>query len=388
MLKNTFIKTVWLTGLLFASISSAKVHTYITVEEARIDKATQANPKITQLFSKQLSLFQQSLNTSLTAAQLKKVINQHAASLWLNATEHLQSNTTFDDRPLYWARLQMAKAIRTNTQFRALSSDKQQSVMFKFELLSRGFHDIQFDKTGTKKILVTGFDPFFLDRNIGQSNPSGIAAMYLDNRVVELDGERAHIQAMMIPVRFADFDMGMIETMLSEYYPDVDMITTISMGRKDFDLERFPGLRRSAKAPGNLNVYTGASAKLPLKPFLHDKVLTTPEFVQFSLPVKYMQKATGPFEVIDNHNVETIKRGKFAAKSLAELKNATSVQGSGGGYLSNEISYRSIVLRNKLNPELPVGHIHTPRIKDWKFDEVKGIVLQIEDMLRQSIPAL
>ena len=41
------------------------------------------------------------------------------------------------------------------------------------------------------------------------------------------------------------------------------------------------------------------------------------------------------------------------------------------------------MLRNELNPGLPVGHIHTPRIKDWQYEEVKGIVLQIEDMLKQ-----
>lgn len=387
-MKKSIVVLALLSSLLVTSDVSAKSTTYVSVEEARIGKLQKEFPKIGELFSKSVVKFQKALDNTSDKVQLKSEVKKYAKLLWQSATEQLQSSNSFDDRPLYWARLQMAKALRVNETFRELDETVQQELMFKFELFSRGFEQSNFIKKADKKILVTGFDPFFLDRNIAQSNPSGIAAIYLDGKVIELNGQTAEVQSFMIPVRFADFDQGMIETLLSEHFANVDMISTISMGRKDFDLERFPGLRRSANAPGNLNVYTGGNSSKPVKPFLNGKELSTPEFVEFSLPVKAMQKASGPYKVIDNHNVETLKRGKFAAQSLKELANETSVQGSGGGYLSNEISYRSIVLRNKLNPNLPVGHIHTPRIKDWQYEEVKSIVLQIEDMLKQSIPVL
>lgn len=385
--------------LLFAAASSialcltssqvlAKSTTYLSVEESRIAKAQEAIPKVTNLFSAELEAFERKLASVSSSVVLEKALVAEGKAIFSNAVEQIQSSQSYDDRALYWTRLQMAKLIRGNLVFRALDNEEQVRLMFAFELASRGYGQTSFTQKTDKKILVTGFDPFFLDRNIAQSNPSGIAAMMFDNKVVEIDGQTAEIQAMMIPVRFADFDQGMIETMLAEHFGNVDMIATISMGRTDFDLERFPGLRRSANAPGNLNVFTGATSDNPLIPFYRGELLKGPEFVEFSLPVKAMQKATGKYQVIDNHQVETVKRGKFEAKNLAELRGATSVNGGGGGYLSNEISYRSIVLRNQLNPNLSVGHIHTPRIKEWQRDEVKAIVEQIEAMLVQAIPAI
>ena len=386
---NKFIPSVLASVLALApNLLEAKSHTYLSIEESRIEKAQKEAPEMTEQFASSLANFERALDSVNTPAVLQMIIVQYGSSLWQESVAYLQHNNTFDDRPLYWARLQMAKLLRGNPVFRELSEQVQADFMRQLEFASRGDNQVEYGKLGLKKILVTGFDPFFLDRNIAQSNPSGVAAMYLDGKVLEINGEKAEVQALMIPVRFADFDQGMIEQMLSQRMAKVNMLATISMGRKDFDLERFPGLRRSSKAPGNLNIYTGATSKNPLKPFLHGEALVTPEFVQFSLPVKAMQKAKGPYQVIDNHKVETLSKGKIEPKSLAELAGEISVQGSGGGYLSNEISYRSIVLRDELNPELPVGHIHTPRIKEWKREEVKNIVLQIEDMLRHSVPTL
>lgn len=386
---NKFLSTALALSLATsATLAQAHPLTYLSVEESRIDKAQQAHPEMTRAFAASINQFSHELNKVQRAGQLKSVIIKSGNALFLKAVEQLQQGNTFDDRPLYWARLQMAKLIRGNDVFRALSTEVQAEFIRLFEFSSRGDNDVSFNTKARKKILVTGFDPFFLDRNLAQSNPSGVAAMYLDGKVLELDGELVEVQSLMIPVRFADFDQGMIEQMLAERMPHVDMVATISMGREEFDLERFPGLRRSSKAPGNLNIYTGATSDNPLQPFLYGEAMTTPEFVEFSLPVKAMQKAKGPYQVIDNHKVETVAKGNIEPKTLDELQGQISVQGSGGGYLSNEISYRSIVLRDQIKPNLPVGHIHTPRIKQWQREEVKGIVLQIEDMLRQVIPTL
>ena len=64
------------------------------------------------------------------------------------------------------------------------------------------------------------------------------------------------------------------------------------------------------------------------------------------------------------------------------------MRGGGGGYLSNEISYRSIRLRNQLNSDIPTGHIHTPRIAQFEPETEAKIVKQIQTMLERSLVAL
>jgi hypothetical protein len=166
------------------------------------------------------------------------------------------------------------------------------------------------------------------------------------------------------------------------------MIFTVSMGREQFDIERFPARNRSAAAPDNLNVLTGASKTNPLPPMLNNQPLNGPEFVEFSLPIIAMQKEKGHWQVNDNHQVSTIDRGQFEAKSLNELQSETSVEGSGGGYLSNEISYRSILLMQQFGRNIPVGHIHTPKVKGYDSQAEHDIVEQIKVMITAAAASL
>ena len=165
------------------------------------------------------------------------------------------------------------------------------------------------------------------------------------------------------------------------------MIVTVSMGGKDFDLERFPGKRRSVTAPDNANIVYGGTATVPKIPSLNERPLPGNEFVEFSLPVTQIQQAKGPFTINDNHKVITLEKA-FEPNSLNKLKNAIAVKGGGGGYLSNEISYRSIRLRNELNSSIPTGHIHTPRIAQFEPETEAKIVKQIQSMLEKSLEAL
>ena len=50
------------------------------------------------------------------------------------------------------------------------------------------------------------------------------------------------------------------------------------MGRDAFDLERFPGRRRSASSPDNLNLLSGGSEKAPIVPKLGEAELEGPVF--------------------------------------------------------------------------------------------------------------
>jgi len=364
--------------------------TTLTVEELRIDKAHSTMPLITKQLSTPVAQFSSQLEKARNYTALTQLVIRYGKSIWQQAVVNFEIQQNFDDRPLYWARLQMTKALRQAPAFAQLLSDQQDKLLWKFELYSRGELDIKYNKNATKKILITGFDPFFLDRNITQSNPSGVAALALDDLFISSGKNSAEIETLMIPVRFADFDRGIIEELLTPYLKKhkIDMLITISMGRENFDLERFPALRRSAKAPDNLNVYTGANKNNPLIPNLRTQTLQGNEFVEFSLPAKKMQQALGMYKINLNAKVTTLNEGKmktFKANTLAEIKHKTSVQGSGGGYLSNEISYRSILLRNQYAPMLPVGHIHTPKVNTFNTKTNQAIVKQIKAMVTLAL---
>lgn len=358
------------------------------VEVLRLNDLITSHPELLDPSATITSDFSRRLKTVATIEQLYHLVEEAGRQLWSSASSGIKSDQLQDDRPLYWGRLMLRNILEENTFFRGLSADQQQQITWQLELTSRGRDDVMFSQDSDYKILLTGFDPFFLDRHLNQSNPSGATAQVLDGEVISHNGKTAEIQSLIFPVVYADFDQGMVETLLSPWYNKVDMVVTVSMGRKDFDLERFPGLRRSAKAPDNMNVFTGATAERPLVPQLEGKPLKGPEFVEFSLPVLAMQQAKGDFRIIDNHQVTSLEKGQHSPARLNELDGQTAVRGSGGGYLSNEISYRSVLLRNQLNPDLPVGHIHTPRIAAFEPDTTAKIIYQIRAMLTQAVEAL
>lgn len=384
-----FILAMSVASMAFANGKNVK-YTDITVEEKRIVNAFANMPLITKRLNERVDKFNVQLTQAHNYTVLTQLVIRHGAGLWQDAKSSFNQLNDLDDRPLYWARLQMTKALRSAKGFSTLFPNQQQKLLWKFELLSRGQMDVKFDKRASKKILLTGFDPFFLDKHINQSNPSGVAALSLDDLVVSIDGKTAEIEVLIIPVRFADFDQGMIEELLTPYLEEksIDMLLTISMGRDNFDLERFPALRRSAAAPDNLNIYTGASKTNPLIPTLKETAISGPEFIEFSLPTWAMKKAMGKYQVKDNRKVATLESGIFNGNLLAELNKQTSVSGSGGGYLSNEISYRSLLLRDQLNPTLAVGHIHTPRIKAFDNQALADIVHQTKAIITQGVAAL
>ncbi|WP_434928237.1 hypothetical protein [Shewanella sp. HL-SH2] len=375
---------------LMAAATMAQANTLTKdVEELRLPLASKTMPRIVDRYQD----VTEGLNNKLSSATDELAITQMVANeghrLWLQAVKDLQSGHT-DDRALYWSRLMMRESLKTQRVGYNIAPWQREILVSAIEKTSRGFSDIHF-KTDTRiKILLTGFDPFFLDKDIGQSNPSGVTALALDGYQFNIDGKIAQIETVMIPVRFADFDKGIIESLLTPIYRDnsVDMIFTVSMGREQFDIERFPARNRSADAPDNLNVLTGASKTNPLPPMLNNQPLTGPEFVEFSLPIAAMQKEKGHWQVNDNHQVSTIDRGQFEAKSLNELQNETSVEGSGGGYLSNEISYRSILLMQQFGRNIPVGHIHTPKVKGYDSQAEHDIVEQIKVMITAAAASL
>ncbi|KPH63779.1 hypothetical protein [Pseudoalteromonas porphyrae] len=381
------IKQLLATSLMLSSFSTLSAN--LTVEELRLEKAATAMPQVLAAFSDDLTQFEHSWKSLKNFKQATDLIHDYSSQLWQDAKTRIVTSKSYDDRELYWARLLSSKIIRTTDTKFTLTPAEQNTLLTMLENGSRGRTDLAYSKSTKKKILLTGFDPFLLDRNINQSNPSGVAALLLDGQVITYKGISAEINTVMVPVRYEDFDQGIIEALLAPYYAlnNVDMIVTVSMGGKDFDLERFPGKRRSVTAPDNANIVYGGTATAPKIPSLNERPLPGNEFVEFSLPVTQIQQAKGPFTINDNHKVITLEKA-FEPNSLNKLKNAIAVKGGGGGYLSNEISYRSIRLRNELNSSIPTGHIHTPRIAQFEPETEAKIVKQIQAMLEKSLKAL
>ena len=294
--------------------------------------------------------------------------------LWQHAVDDVQGGF-LDDRALYWGRLGAIQCLGD-----ACHADCREAL----ERTSRGLAQGQ---VHGPTLLVVGFDPFHLDRDIGQSNPSGTVALALHGRAVEgANGQSLTVQSAILPVRFADFDAGIVERLLAERCANghVRMVVTVSMGRDAFDLERFPGRRRSSPNPDNERRLGGGTAEQPVVP----DGLDGPEFLEFSLPAAAMAAAGGRWTVRDNRRVTTVARGSVVVESLAELADETAVEGSGGGYLSNEIAYRALLCARRLGLDVPMGHIHVPAIRGHDAGCERDIVDQAQRLIAAGVRAI
>jgi pyrrolidone-carboxylate peptidase len=362
--------------LLLAALPAAHAR---TVEEARVPEALERMPDLR-------TPAEQATRDLAGGPLTAEAATAAGLELWRAARDAVQGGA-LDDRPLYWSRLAALREARS----RCDAATACAGALAAWEHATRGVGDADFgEQEADLHVLVTGFDPFALDRRLDQSNPSGVAALALDDRVLTIGDRRVAVQALLFPVRFADFDDGLVETLIRPRLEtgEVDLLLTVSMGRDAFDLERFPGRRRSATAPDNLGVRTGASPEDPRIPPLGAMPLPGPEFVEFSLPVAAMRTVTGPWPVHDNRRVTTLERGTFEAPSLAALAGQTAVRGSGGGYLSNEISFRTVRLARELAVDVPVGHLHTPRIEGHDPAVLAALVAQVEALVRAAAAAL
>lgn len=319
--------------------------------------------------------FEKNLAGNSSAYMARVTVQEFGKQLWEHAKARAQDakKADTDDRPLYWARLAAARFIRSfvPTKYNLTPVEKQ-LLLDVLEAASRGRTSIDFPARGAdvRRILVSGFDPFQLrDLGLRKANPSGAAVLALDGQTIPAaSGSRAgSIEGVIFPVRFADFDRGMVETTFRPYLQNtskrVDMIMTISQGgstlkpldpkatgakkkeleteqSKAFELERFAGRHRAPAIPDN----TGVD---PVKRGLREgKRLTKgTDFIESSLPRR---------EMSDREETE--------AESKKELSGEGKEVGSGGGFLSNEIFYRTAALNatSDAKSRVPVGHLHVP----------------------------
>ncbi|WP_328428021.1 pyroglutamyl peptidase [Streptomyces sp. NBC_00443] len=340
-----------------------------TVEEQRLDKTVPQEILRRSGFDAAAAEFADDLADARSYAQAHRVVTREGSALWRRAVDRAQGRgpaggelSRDDDRPLYWARLSMTRDVRTFEPEFGLSDAQRAALIGALERASRGQSDLRHAAgaagAGMKRILVTGFDPFTLDRDIRISNPSGATALALDGAVIETAEGPARVETAVFPVRWQDFADGTVERALRPYLKQVDLFTTVSQGRVGrFDVERTNGAWRGG-FQDNDNI--GRTETIPVA-----DPASQPQWTTTTLPYREIVAAdTGRFPVYDNTSVTEIPAGGTTAvvRPDGPTQGSTARAGGGGDYLSNEIAYRATLLRDRLglHDSLPGGHVHTP----------------------------
>ncbi|WP_329339635.1 pyroglutamyl peptidase [Streptomyces sp. NBC_00663] len=335
------------------------------VEEQRLDQAVPQEILVRSGFDDVAPEFAEALGSARSYAQARRIVVREGSALWERAVDRAQGRgpargdlSRDDDRPLYWARLGMTREVRGWEPGFGLSDRRRVALLDQLERTSRGQTDIRYPDKGGKRVLVTGFDPFTLDRDIRISNPSGATALALDGTVIQTADGPARVETALFPVRWQDFADGTVERTLRPYLKKVDLFTTVSQGRVGrFDVERTNGAWRGG-FPDNENV--SRTETVPVA-----DPSSQPQWTTTTLPYKDIVAATtGRFPVYDNTGVTEIPAGGTdpVVRPDGPTEGSTARAGGGGNYLSNEIAYRATLLRDRLGlrDRLPGGHVHTP----------------------------
>lgn len=350
----------------------------LTVEEQRLTASLPSGgpavgPELVRLAG--LDPFVAAVKHDLCAARTSRraahVVTQAGDRLWRTAVDRAQGRRPdlgtldrFDDRPLYWARLQLSSAIR---QWKPSFAADHASLLTAFDRGSRGLDDVKFPLGKTRRLMVSGFDPFQLDGpGITISNPAGASALQLDGRVLDTPSGPAIVQAVSFPVVWGYFDEGIVEsaygTALRDRARRPDVLMTISQGRPGrFDVERWAGAWRGG-FPDNNNVSVTGGVR-PAAGWPQPDV----QFIETTLPYSRMLEVSGAYPVNFNQafcvwpDSSHPGAGTPVCRSDAPAPGEIAASGGGGNYLSNESMFRSNRLRLGLGlTSMPGGHLHTP----------------------------
>lgn len=353
--------------------ATARAAAQPTVEEQRLERAVPREILRRSGFDVLAPGFARALEGSRSYAQAERTVTRHGSALWQRAVNRAQGRgpatgdlSRGDDRPLYWARLTLSRELRAWTPRFDLGDQRRKALHTALETSSRGQDDVRHPGRHprgkdagpqVKRVLVTGFDPFTLDRDVRIGNPSGASALALDGTLVHTADGPARIEAVVFPVRWTDFAEGAVERALARHLPYLDAFTTISQGRQGrFDVERTNGAWRGG-FPDNENL--SRTGTVPVT-----DPASQPQWTSTTLPYRQLTEAdTGRFPVYDNTEVTEIPAGATQPVTRPDgpTPGSAARAGGGGDYLSNEIAYRATLLRDRLGlPKLPGGHLHTP----------------------------
>jgi hypothetical protein len=347
--------------------------------------------------------------------ELKKRIEKDATELWKKAVESFQeyrSTKNYDDRPLYWARLKMQSQLKRLPIFKddidfdtsqVKKDTKLHEIITLFEEKSRNYTGINFGYTTSKKILITGFDPFLLNSidhpnkeyyNILQSNPSGCVALWLAGNDREM--KYCKVQTMIVPVRYSDFDSsdnpengmgeGIIEKYIKPWINKVDMIITVSQaGEEDYHIDVFATATRGG-SDENMNFVRESGSKS-----VNEK---SPETIVTTLPKELTENNSkaeyyGKYFESKKDEKDYYRIGDFSKQKDSDTSNFPKKKiysGPGGNYLSNEIFYRVAKLRSEMKENLKTGHFHISKIQsvgeDFNNSDIKELINNVVKSLK------
>ncbi|WP_328678154.1 pyroglutamyl peptidase [Streptomyces sp. NBC_00322] len=335
-----------------------------TVEEQRLDRAVPQEILRRSGFDAVAPRFADALAGARTYRQAERAVVRQGSQLWDRAVDRAQGRgpalgdlSRDDDRPLYWARLGMTRELRQWQPEFGLLDTQRARLLDRLERSSRGQDSMDLPAgKGIKRLVMTGFDPFTLDRDIRISNPSGATALALDGTWIRTSDGLARIETAVFPVRWQDFADGTVERTLRPQLPKADLFTTVSQGRVGrIDIERTNGAWRGGFGD-NENV--SRTETVPVA-----DPASQPQWTTTTLPYKAIVAAqTGRFPVYDNTTVTEIPAGGSdpVVRPDGPTAGSTARAGGGGDYLSNEIAYRATLLRDRLGLKIPGGHVHTP----------------------------
>ncbi|MFJ5548083.1 pyroglutamyl peptidase [Streptomyces sp. NPDC093225] len=315
--------------------------------------------------------FPAALRSVRSRAEAERLVDAWGEALWWAAVHRAQGRRpggdlpAGDDRPLYWTRLAMTVQL---ADWQPAFDVDRAALRGRLEDASRGLTGNDFSgRPGLRRLFVSGFDPFGLDQELRRANPSGSAALLLNGRRITLaDGTPAEIRSVLLPVRYGDFDRGIVERAFGPRMAagprTAHAITTVSQGYPGlFTLEAWAGRARSADPyPDNTGALSGGTPDRPVPP---PGLAAGPEFIASTLPGEAVTGAVrAPYPVLWNTSVTEIPAGGDhpVEREDGPTPGSRAVAGGGGGYLSNEVAYRSNRLRLELAPHLPGGHLHTP----------------------------
>ncbi|MGW7006097.1 pyroglutamyl peptidase [Streptomyces sp. NPDC054933] len=361
----------------------------LTVEEQRLAKPVPQEILRRSGFDTKAPEFVRELCAAQTAARARRVVTESGRQLWRAAVDRAQGRSPAgehtvgrgpsvsggvgrqagldrsDDRPLYWARLGMTRALRQWQPRFPFGERERAALLGQLERSSRGEDSVQLPAGNhVKRVVVTGFDPFTLDTDIRIGNPSGANALALDGTTLRTAAGPVRIETVIFPVRWDDFADGTVERTLLPYFTPgprrVDMFVTVSQGRVGrFDVERWNGAWRGGFPDNDSLCRTGT---IPLPAWVPGD-RPQPQWTATTLPYQRIAEArTGPFPVYDHTEVTELPAGQSTPVTRPDgpTPGSTARAGGGGDYLSNEIAYRATRLRDAVGLHVPGGHAHTP----------------------------
>lgn len=364
-------------------------------------------------FERLIPRFSAALSRAGSLTQTRRVVRREASNLWSTATLRAQrrASADTDDRPLYAARLEMSRALRGFQPPWTLTATDRDALMTLFEDASRGRDSADFSgaRRGAKRILISGFDPF---RGSGRGNPSGAAVLALDGQNLTSGSVHGRVEGTIFPVRFADFNGGQVEAFFGPFLTGsnrVDMVMTISEGGREFEVEEFAARRRTNERghTDNLGVRgdlaapnapraasiggRNAPATLPVP-----GLAPGPEFLRTTLP-SAVRSGLRSSPLRGETEVTEVPQGRTDAVEQpvnGPTAGSTAISGSGGNFLSNEIFYRTRLLRDTNGSTVPMGHLHVPSLDTAGSSTTaisaarEAIVARIRQILIDTLPTI